>query len=76
MSLIHTSIRKIKRRQNDRTDFIQNLCSAKRKQNEIKVIKKKNEEEKIYSYLDNQFDFGHITIGSPIRLIIILRHFV
>ena len=30
--------------------------------------------EKSHSYLDNQFDFGHITIGSPIRLIVILRH--
>lgn len=28
----------------------------------------------ILSYLDNQFNFRHITIGSPILLIIILGH--
>lgn len=26
------------------------------------------------SYLDNQFNFGHITIGSPILLVVILGH--
>lgn len=29
---------------------------------------------RVYSYLDNQFNFGHITIGSPILLVVILGH--